>query len=80
MSTASEWADARVLASRRYAKVGLGYRGPAERPQRGSARDGALALVVSAAGPEWWRDLMDRLIQVAGDVEKALALVGGQRR
>ena len=62
--------------------VGPGLLGVLLRVRRGVTRvDGALALVVS--GPPVSElveaTLLGRLIQVAGDVEQALALVGTQR-
>ena len=63
--------------------VGPGLLGVLLRVRRGVTRvDGALALVVS--GPPVSElvaaTLLGRLIEVAGDVEDALALVGGQRQ
>ena len=64
-------------------EVGPGLLGVLLRVRRGVTRvDGALALVVS--GPPVSElveaTLLGKLIQVAEDVEQALALVGGQRQ
>lgn len=64
-------------------QVGPGLLGVLLRVRRGVTRvDGALALVVS--GPPVSElvatTLLGRLIQVSGDVEQAVALVGGQRQ
>ena len=63
-------------------EVGPGLLGVLLRVRRGVTRvDGALALVVSGSPVSELVEatLLGRLIQVAGDVEQALTLVGGQR-